>query len=434
MKFLIGIENVDNILYSRLHNWLLDHVNKWIIKKTFDQDEKITFILHTKNFSSLTNCINSLKKTCLSVKKIEKNEKKCGETLKFKNNIFLKKTITTDDKFINILNDHFFNNILNINEKNDNIFENIELKGYTKKFILSNLKNNIDIEKKICEMCHHKFKTTANCIRHQKTYCKKNNNIQNKNKNKDKDNNNKEIKNINEDAIDNINEKLKEFISNITQTNNVLNNTINNTVNNNNTINNTVNNNTVNNNTVNNNTVNNNTINIQVSNVLTKKDKLNIHLDKVIDIDTFTENYENNSKYHLTKDESQILLENSEHSGIIGYCEGLSTYLKKKYCLQLKDLTGDIQKYNECVLPFISNDCNLRTHYEKLNEGWVLVKSNDKIRKLVNISDKQIFNHHNRFIYYPKIGKKLAVNILLRKSDYLTIERMLDNNKIDKIK
>jgi len=107
----------------------------------------------------------------------------------------------------------------------------------------------------------------------------------------------------------------------------------------------------------------------------------------------------------------------------------LNTYLKKKYCLQLEKLTGETKKYHECVLPYISNDANLRSHYEKRNNGWILVKSTDKIMKLLNISDQQIYNHHNKFVHYPKKGKKKAINILLRKSDYLDIEQMIKNDE-----
>ena len=156
-------------------------------------------------------------------------------------------------------------------------------------------------------------------------------------------------------------------------------------------------------------------------------------LHHVLDIDTFTENYKNDPDSFLSKDESQVLLENSETNGIDGYCEGLNTYLKKKYCLQLAKITGESKKYHECVLPYISNDSNLRSHYEKTNNGWVLVKSTDKIMKLLNISDQQIYTHHNKFVRYPKKGKKKAINILLRKSDYLDIEQLIKNEDKQKI-
>ncbi len=48
----------------------------------------------------------------------------------------------------------------------------------------------------------------------------------------------------------------------------------------------------------------------------------------------------------------------------------------------LNDLIGEEQEISNCVLPFISNDVNLRAHYEKsFDGGWVLVKSIDKIKK-----------------------------------------------------
>jgi hypothetical protein len=171
-----------------------------------------------------------------------------------------------------------------------------------------------------------------------------------------------------------------------------------------------------------------NNVNVQINNTyISKKDKLNSYYKDMIDIDTFTDNYKNNTKYHLTKDEAKVLLENSENMGIPTYGEGLYTYLKKKYCLQLEDLTGKEVKHYESILPFINNDTNLRSHYELTKDGWSLVKTNDKIKKIVNISDQQIFEHHNKFICYSsKKGKNTVVNIFLRKSDYSNIEPTLN--------
>jgi hypothetical protein len=146
----------------------------------------------------------------------------------------------------------------------------------------------------------------------------------------------------------------------------------------------------------------------------------------MIDIDTFISNYKDNKKYHLTKDESQVLLENSQHLGIEGYSSGLFTCIKKKYCKQLQDLdlVGDDKKYYEISLPFITTDTRCRTHYELTkNDGWKLSPSNDKIKSIVSISDQQIYNHMNRFICYSaKRGKNTVINVFLRKSYYDTSE------------
>ena len=75
------------------------------------------------------------------------------------------------------------------------------------------------------------------------------------------------------------------------------------------------------------------------------------------------------------------------------------------------------------VLPFVGFDVNFRSYYEKTSEGWVLVKSFDKIINILNISDKQIYNHQNKHIVYSKKGQKPICNILLRKSDYTKISK-----------
>ncbi len=433
--YIISMENSDSDIYSRLRYWLSEHANKWIIKDLCTKKRLIYCIFSIKNATNISNYIPSISTYCFSG-----SDGKCVETSKLGKNILIRKTVNTNEKFIKFLREYFFDNTIldgyfnnpdiknsNTNFKNNKhvnqLFENIELKYYTKKIILELLNDQSYLKDQICSFCNKKFKTKANCNRHQKLFCKKKDEL-NENDGNDgnegNDENTETTKNNNIkvvlNEINSMKNDIKEIIHNLHSSNSS----------------NVVNNNNINSNNVSNSNVINNTINIQLNNLLSKKDKLNYHLNKVLDIDTFTENYKNNSKYHLTKDEAKVLLENSENSGINGYCEGLSTYLRKKYCLQLEDLTGDIQKYSECVLPFISNDCNLRSHYEKSNDGWVLVKSTDKIRKLLNISDQQIFNHHNKFIYYPKRGKKIGVNILLRKSDYLTIEKMLENDQKQK--
>jgi hypothetical protein len=276
----------------------------------------------------------------------------------------IKKEIKTDDQFIGFLQNYF------------NEIEHIELKGYSMKYLLNILNTPKKDDKNLCIYCNKEFKTLSSKNKHQKFNCKKNEN-----------------KLSVETKLDQMRNELDELRNDLAKNNIQISNS---TVNSNNTIN----------------------INLQ-----TKIEKLNFYCKDTLDMDTFIKNYENNEKYQLTKDESALILENIERSGINSYGNGLANFIKRKYCLQFNDLTGKKEEPKDCVLPFVSSDINLRSYYEKSPDGWMLVNSNDKIIKLLNLSDEQIYNHHNKLILYSKKGKKPICNILLRKSDYLSLSK-----------
>lgn len=158
-----------------------------------------------------------------------------------------------------------------------------------------------------------------------------------------------------------------------------------------------------------------------------KKDKLDCYFGDTIDLDTFIDNYKNNPEFQLTFDESKILLDNFEGYGTDGYGAGLYYYLKKKYLLQVKKLTG--KEPNEFIMPFITADSKLRNHYEKTEFGWKNTSINDKIKKLVIISNDQVYLHHKQpIILTPKQRNNVASDIL-RKSNFQHAEVILERKK-----
>ena len=175
--------------------------------------------------------------------------------------------------------------------------------------------------------------------------------------------------------------------------------------------------------------INNNQINIMNYNgkLHSKKDKLNLYFNNTIDFDTFIEKYKQDSRYQLTYDETKVLLENAEHLGINSYGHGLYTYLKKK-CLQMNELPNNTP--DELIMPFVNTDSNLRSHYEMTKDGWSRITSDDKIKKLVVISNDHIYTHHKKFIPLTSRQKQSVTNILLRKSDF----KLAELNFIEKIK
>jgi hypothetical protein len=413
------INNIEIIHLDKFKCLLHNLSNRWIIHNS---DKVINLFICERSIKNVDIIIKSIRdyllKECVF---ISKSQIKFFRSKKIQNNkIFAEKLkdiiVKSDNKIIN----------------NDDIFNSIEFKGYTKKNIIE-LLNNVEVNNKQCVHCSKSFATFSNKNIHEKK-CKKNpillnemNDIKCKiceksfssmsNKNRHEKvciikSTNESLQSIENDDDKKDNDKKNEIDYLMDKLSSLLKMNIDNVQNNQNIINNT------------------NNLNIQINNIYkTPKDKLDNCLRKdMIDLDTFIENYKNDPKYHLTKDESLVLLENSEKLGIISYGEGLYTYLKKKYCLQLETLRGEKLIYTDISLPFICKDMNMRSHYQLDKNGWKLIKTTDKIKSLINISDKQIFKHHNKFIYYTsKRGKDTVIKILLKKSDYNDLESKLDS-------
>ena len=164
------------------------------------------------------------------------------------------------------------------------------------------------------------------------------------------------------------------------------------------------------------------------NNHISKEANLNFHFHDMIDINTFAENLE--SKYPLTFEQTKILLENYHSSGLRSYGEGLFYYLKKNCAEQMKEISGKEPKVP--MIPFICSDGSLRTHLEKTTEGWEMAKMVDNIKKLVIISNDQIYKHHQEFIPMSSYEKLLIANILIRKSDYKNVMKNVEKTNTRK--
>ena len=239
-----------------------------------------------------------------------------------------------------------------------------------------------------CSFCSKKFKTTYNTNRHE-TVCKK----ENESKKKAKENTNAEIINDFKDIKNKLNAMniiFNEFIDKIKN---------------------------------NNNTIDDNTKNvIQINIYKTKKDKLNQYYNNTntIDATTFIQNYKTNPKYQLNKEESKKLLEVYKNNGPYDFVDCLHDILLEKYHMQLTDLSYDTTRY---ILPFLSKDCNFRTHFEFSESGWILTKSDNNLIDLIKITNNQIFDHCYEFMKLPsKRGFTTIYHYLLKKMDYNRIE------------
>jgi hypothetical protein len=120
-----------------------------------------------------------------------------------------------------------------------------------------------------------------------------------------------------------------------------------------------------------------NNININITNNISKLEFLNVNFGRVIDMNTFTENFKNS--YGLDERQTETLLYNFKNNNIKSCINSLVYYYKCSAIKQYKDINNvDISK-NQVVLPFLLGDESLRCHFEKSTKGW------DKTTALENI-------------------------------------------------
>jgi hypothetical protein len=158
-----------------------------------------------------------------------------------------------------------------------------------------------------------------------------------------------------------------------------------------------------------------------------KCENLNRHCSDVLDMDTFIENYK--TKYPLSYHQTKILLENYQMSGIRSYVPGFFSYLQNNYLDQMRELSladNDNSQSQDIILPFISSDASLRSHFEKSKHGWRRSNNLDKIKKLIIISNDQIYKHHNEVIPMTPYESQMIANAILRKSTYNNAHEIIE--------
>lgn len=164
---------------------------------------------------------------------------------------------------------------------------------------------------------------------------------------------------------------------------------------------------------------NNNTINVKIS----KIKYLNLNFGNVIDINTFIENYRNN--YGLTFDQTKILLENYNNDGINGCISALVYYLKQSAIRQYKELKGQEIEIENIILPFLLSDKSLREHFEKSTNGnWDKTTMIDNIKRIVTITNDQVYKYHNKFMDFNAAQRKRIINGILKASAYSLLSQI----------
>ncbi len=265
-----------------------------------------------------------------------------------------------------------------------------------------------------CNNCNKQYKYMSGLNRHKKNCINTNNNNTNNTNNTNNNNTNNNNQNINtKNEIEIIKqeyehkleiEKLKNKLELKDLENKTLKLQLNNT---NNQIANTINNNNIKN--------------------ISKIQNLNINFGDVLDINTFIENYKN--EYGLTKNQTETLLENYKMGGINSCIYSLVYYLKESASKQYKDTKCKIVPLSDVILPFILSDKYLRDHFEKsINGHWNKTTSIDNIKKIVGITDEQIFKHHNTYMCLSNSQNKRLINGILKSSEY---SKLLDVSKLN---
>ena len=178
-----------------------------------------------------------------------------------------------------------------------------------------------------------------------------------------------------------------------------------------------------------------NSINIINNNVkISKVQFLNLNFGKVIDINTFIENYRND--YGLTNQQTQTLLENYQSDGINGCITSLVHYLKKSAAQQYKELNGVEISTDNVILPFLLSDKSLREHFEKtINGKWDKTTMIDNIKRIVNITNDQVYKYHKQYMDINGSQRKRIINGVLKASGYSIISQIKnpDFYKLDNI-
>jgi len=72
----------------------------------------------------------------------------------------------------------------------------------------------------------------------------------------------------------------------------------------------------------------------------------------------------------------------------------------------------------EAIMPILLVDGSARSHYEKNETKWIRTPSMDKLKAIYNITNDQIFKHHNKHLLYNGYQRKKIQNGILKMCDY----------------
>lgn len=166
----------------------------------------------------------------------------------------------------------------------------------------------------------------------------------------------------------------------------------------------------VSNNNVTINNINNNVNNINIS----KLDYLNLNFSKVIDFDTFIDNF--TDKYCLTQKQCYTIVENYKSDGIDSYIFTVDQYIKDSAIRQYRDL-GILVNQETVVLPFLSPDKSLREYFKKIGK-WNRTTNKNKLSTLINLINARVFETTKYYINFNIKQRTKTANGFLKNASY----------------
>lgn len=169
------------------------------------------------------------------------------------------------------------------------------------------------------------------------------------------------------------------------------------------------------------------TINITTNNIdsnnnntitnISKIDNLNQNYGNVIDIETFIKNFETEKKYGLTEKDSETLLYICKNGTIETITNSFMFYMKESMRKQYQDIFNIPIPIDNTVMPYITGDMSFRYHFEKfINKGWCKTTSNNNIKKLLCLTEKQVYEHQKEPIILSGYQKRRVINSIIKES------------------
>jgi hypothetical protein len=170
------------------------------------------------------------------------------------------------------------------------------------------------------------------------------------------------------------------------------------------------------------------TINITTNNIdsnnnnntitnISKIDNLNQNYGNVIDIETFIKNFETEKKYGLTEKDSETLLYICKNGTIETITNSFMFYMKESMRKQYQDIFNVSIPIDNTVMPYITGDMSFRYHFEKfIDKGWCKTTSNNNIKKLLCLTEKQVYEHQKEPIILSGYQKRRVINSIIKES------------------
>jgi hypothetical protein len=149
---------------------------------------------------------------------------------------------------------------------------------------------------------------------------------------------------------------------------------------------------------------------------ISKLENLNMNYGKVIDMKTFTKNF-NTKKYGLNEKDVENLLYLCKNGTIETITSSIMYYVKESMRKQFEDKFNIPLSNDNVMMPYVAGDMSLRYHYEKISDKeWCKTSSNNNIKNLVNLTERQVYEHQKESIILNGYQKRRVVNGMIKES------------------